>query len=53
MTPLAVVLLLIVAVIGLFYALSHSLRRLRRNVDNGSFKQDASHEPGGPGDKQP
>ena len=49
----AVVLLLIVAVIGLFYALSHSLRRLRRNVDNGSFKQDASHEPGGPGDKQP
>ena len=33
-----VVLVLILATVGIIYAMVHSLRRLRRNVDQGSFR---------------
>jgi hypothetical protein len=33
-----VVLVLIIATVGIIYAMVHSLRRLRRNVDQGSFR---------------
>jgi hypothetical protein len=39
-----VVLVLILATVGIIYAMVHSLRRLRRNVDRGSFR-------GNPGDR--
>lgn len=39
-----VVLALIIATVGIIYAMVHSLRRLRRNVDEGSFR-------GTPGDR--
>lgn len=39
-----VVLVLIIATVGIIYAMVHSLRRLRRNVDQGSFR-------GGPGNR--
>lgn len=39
-----VVLVLIIATVGIIYAMVRSLRRLRRNVDQGSFH-------GGPGNR--
>lgn len=33
-----IVLVLIIATVGIIYAMVHSLRRLRRNVDQGSFR---------------
>lgn len=37
-----VVLVLIIATVGIIYAMVHSLRRLRRNVEEGSFR-DSRH----------
>ena len=48
-----VVLLLIIATVGIIYAMVHSLRRLRRNVDQGSFRSGADRPDDGrpPDDK--
>jgi hypothetical protein len=39
-----VVLVLIIATVGIIYAMVHSLRRLRRNVDEGSFQNKAGNQ---------
>jgi hypothetical protein len=41
-----VVLVLILATVGIIYAMVHSLRRLRRNVDQGSFRGGPDSPPG-------
>jgi hypothetical protein len=47
-----VVLVLIIATVGIIYAMVHSLRRLRRNVDEGSFRgSDASRDRRPPDDQ--
>ena len=40
-----VVLVLIIATVGIIYAMVRSLRRLRRNVDQGSFRGTVDHRP--------
>jgi hypothetical protein len=45
-----VVLVLILATVGIIYAMVRSLRRLRRNVDQGSFRGNPGN---GPGDQRP
>jgi hypothetical protein len=40
-----IVLVLIIATVGIIYAMVHSLRRLRRNVDQGSFRGTTDREP--------
>jgi hypothetical protein len=40
-----VVLVLILATVGIIYAMVHSLRRLRRNVDQGSFRGNSGDRP--------
>jgi hypothetical protein len=49
-----VVLVLIIATVGIIYAMVHSLRRLRRNVDEGSFRgtSDREADSGRPPDDQ-
>ena len=44
-----VVLVLIIATVGIIYAMVHSLRRLRRNVAEGSFQS----KPGDQSDPRP
>jgi uncharacterized ion transporter superfamily protein YfcC len=41
-----IVLVLIIATVGIIYAMVHSLRRLRRNVDEGTFRgsSDEQHD---------
>jgi hypothetical protein len=40
-----IVLVLIIATVGIIYAMVHSLRRLRRNVDQGSFHGTTDGQP--------
>jgi hypothetical protein len=40
-----IVLVLIIATVGIIYAMVHSLRRLRRNVDQGSFRGTVDDRP--------
>ena len=40
-----IVLVLIIATVGIIYAMVHSLRRLRRNVDQGSFRGTSERPP--------